>query len=586
MIQLKKIKKRNMKKKTNPFLIIPLILLLVFSIPLVNAQTIPIDNLLSENEEERNLIEKALPDKAAIQPKEPRRLLVFGLNVNYGGHPSIKYANYAFARMGEKTGAYETVISNDTAMFRRESLETFDAVFFNNTVGNLFRDKVLRQNLLDFAYAGGGILGLHGSSVAFAYWPGAHEDWPEFGLMLGARGANHRENTEHVYVKLDDPTHPVNRVFGGKGYDYKDEFFRFTDPYSRDRVRVLQSIDTLKTDLEQGRAYGNVIREDKDYAVTWVRQYGRGRVFYCTIGHNPYVFWDPIMLEFYLDAIQFALGDTEASAIPDSRLTPAIRAQEKLGWKFGIEAYTFKNNTFFETIEKTRELGLQYVGGLNVQQVSDDIPKNFDYTLSDEEVLSIRNKLIAEGLSMLTYYIFDIPGDEETVKKIFEFGRKLGVETFISEPKIEDLDLIEKYCVQYNIKLALHNHGKRLSPVYMYPEKIVELTKDRSPLIGAACDFGHWAKEGINPLEAIKTLGHRVMTMQVHDQSAINPEGHDVPWGTGVIKLNAIFEHLKKENIKPVMFGLEYSYNWDNSLPDIKKSIDYFNQKTIELGTK
>lgn len=573
-----------MKKESGRFFLFHLIILMVFSLQLVKAQTKSVYELLAENEEERNLIEKVLPVKAAIHPKKQRRLLIFDLNVNYGGHPSIKYANYAFARMGEKTGAYETVISNDTAMFRRETLQTFDAVFFNNNVGNLFRDEELRQNLLDFVYAGGGILGLHGSTAAFTYWPGAHEDWPEFGLMLGARGANHRENKEHVFVKVEDPNHPVNRVFGGKDFEYKDEFFRFTNPYSRDRVRVLLSMDTIKTDLEQGRAFGNVTREDKDYAVAWIRQYGQGRVFYCTIGHHPSVFWDPMMLEFYLDGIQFALGDTEASATPTNRVTPAIRAQEKLNWKFGIEAYTFKNNTFFETIEKTRELGLQYVGGLNVQPVSDDIPKNFDYTLSDEEVLRIRNKLIEEGLSMLTYYIFDIPGDEETVKRIFEFGRKLGVETFISEPKIEDLDLIEKYCEKYSIKLAIHNHGERLSPVYMHPEKIVELTNGRSSLIGAACDFGHWAKEGINPLEAIKTLGHRVITMQVHDQSAINSEGHDVPWGTGVIKLDAIFEHLKKENIKPVMFGLEYSYNWDHSLPEIKESIDYFNRKSIELA--
>jgi type 1 glutamine amidotransferase/sugar phosphate isomerase/epimerase len=589
-----------MKTNLGQFLLISLFLLASFPFQQVYAQTgyttkvaekegvvvreRVVEELLAGKEEERILIEKALPAKAAIQPKKPRRLLIFDLNVNYGGHPSIPHSNYAFARMGEKTRAYETVISNDTNMFRRETLQTFDAVFFNNTVGNLFKDKELRQNLLDFVYAGGGLLGLHGASVAFAYWPGAHEDWPEFGLMLGARGANHRENKEHVFVKLDDASHPVNRVFNGKDFDYKDEFFRFTNPYSRDRVRVLQSIDTVKTDMAQGRAFGNVIREDSDYAVAWVRQYGRGRVFYCTIGHHPSVFWDPEMLQFYLDGIQFALGDTEASAIPDSRLTPAIRAQENLGWKYGIEAYTFKNNTFFETVEKTSELGLQFVGGLNVQPVSADIPKNFDYHLSDEELLKIRNKLISEGLSMLTYYIFDIPGDEDTVKKIFEFGRKMGIETFISEPKIEDLDLIERYCEKYNIKLAIHNHGKRLSPVYMYPEKIVELTKDRSPLIGAACDFGHWAKEGINPLEAIKTLGHRVITMQIHDQSAINSEGHDVPWGTGVIKLDAIFEHLKKENIKPVMFGLEYSWNWDHSLPEIKESIDYFNRKSIELA--
>ena len=140
--------------------------------------------------------------------------------------------------------------------------------------------------------------------------------------MLGARGANHRIYTEHVFIKLDDPDHPLNRAFGGKGFDFRDEFFRFHEVYSRDRVHVLLSIDTAKTDMRQGRAFGNVDRPDNDYALAWVRSHGKGRVFYSTIGHNPYVFWDKRMLEFYLAAIQFALGDLEASTLP-SNASPA-----------------------------------------------------------------------------------------------------------------------------------------------------------------------------------------------------------------------------------------------------------------------
>jgi type 1 glutamine amidotransferase len=224
--------------------------------------------------------------------------------------------------MGEETGAFETVITRDTMVFQSENLKEFDAVFFNNTVGNLFKDEQLRQNVLDFVYAGGGLLGVHGTTAAFIYWPDQIEDWPEFGVMLGARGAAHRENDEHVFVRNEDPDHPVNRVFGGKDFDYRDEFFRFKNPYSRDLVHVLLSIDTQKTDMEQGRAFGEVDRQDNDYAVAWVRQYGQGRVFYSTIAHHPQVFWDPVMLEFYLDAIQYALGDIKASAIPSSSIDP------------------------------------------------------------------------------------------------------------------------------------------------------------------------------------------------------------------------------------------------------------------------
>jgi type 1 glutamine amidotransferase len=118
--------------------------------------------------------------------------------------------------MGKRTGAFETVVSRDPAIFEPASLRQFDAVFFNNTVGNCFEDPALRQSLVEFVYSGGGLMGVHGTSVAFTKWPGAIEDWPEFGIMLGARGANHKANNEHVFIKLDDPTHPVNRSSAGR----------------------------------------------------------------------------------------------------------------------------------------------------------------------------------------------------------------------------------------------------------------------------------------------------------------------------------------------------------------------------------
>lgn len=534
-------------------------------------------------------IDNALPATASANPQEPRKLLVINLNRIRGqirqGHPSIPYANYAIKAMGETTGAWETWFSNDTLIFTPDYLRQFDAICFNNTAGVLFDDSLLRQGLLDYVFSGGGLIGIHAAGATFCQWPD-FDYFPEFGEMLGGfeSGGHPWGPHDTIYLHIDEPHHPVNKAFGGKGFQASDEVFQFTDPYTRDKLRVLLTIDTTLTDMDPSRRILPERRADGDIAISWVRRYGRGHVFYTSFGHNIHLNWNPDILQHYADGIQFALGDLEAPAIASNRLTDALEAQEKLGWKFGIEAYTFKNNTLFETIEKTRDLGLQYVGGLNVQQVSADIPKNFDHHLTNAELLEIRKKLIKEGLSMLTYYIFDMPGNRQTLDKIFEFGRTMGIETFISEPKIEDLDLIEEYCEKYNIKLALHNHGEWLSPVYMHPHKILEITKDRSPLIGAACDFGHWAKEGIDPLKAIQTLGHRVITLQMHDQSQLNKDGHDVPWGTGVIDMESILKHLVSEGIRPVMFGLEYSYNWDHANPEIMQSVEYFNDKTIELA--
>ncbi|MDI6448587.1 ThuA domain-containing protein [Anaerobaca lacustris] len=387
---------------------------------------------VTENMDERQRIERAIPAEAPARPLRPRKLLIFDLNVGYGGHGSIRTANQAFTQMGQRTGAFETVVSRDPAVFEPASLWRFDTVFFNNTVGNLFEDLALRESLVEFVYAGGGLMGVHGTSVAFTKWPGAIEDWPEFGIMLGARGANHKANDEHVVIKLDDPTHPVNQVFGGQDFDYRDEFFRVHEPYSRDRVRVLMSIDTARTDMQQEPSYGAVVRADNDYALAWVRQYGRGRVFYCTIAHHPSVFWDPKMLQFYLAATQFALGDLPAPTTPSAKLTPAIRAQEELGWRLNLVAAEPGDSTFFDTIDRASELGMLYVGGSNRQKISRDIPKKFHDRLAAEEMQQIRLKLDAASVRLLTYHVDAMPSDSAGQLKIVEFAQKMGIEAVVA----------------------------------------------------------------------------------------------------------------------------------------------------------
>lgn len=533
---------------------------------------------------DRQKVEAALPRRAFAKPRKPRKLLIFDLNVNYGGHGSIRTANLAFTLMGQKTGAFETVVSHDPAVFQHASLRQFDAVFFNNTVGNCFTDPELRQNLLEFVYGGGGLMGVHGTSVGFTQWPGAKEDWPEFGLMIGARGANHRANTEHVFIKLDDPTHPLLQAFGGQGFDYRDEFFRVHDPYSRHRLRVLLSIDTEKTDLKQGPGYGKLERTDNDFALAWVRNYGRGRTFYCTIAHNPYVFWDAKMLQFYLAAAQFVLGDMPAPTIPSAKLTPALRAQEKLGWRLGVEAYTFHKFTLFEAIEKTAQLGLPFMGGLSFQKVSQAIPKNFEPGLTDDELRQIRLKLDAAGVRLLTYYIHDIPGDTAGCRKVFEFGRKIGIETFMSEPKPEALDVIEKFCDEYDLNVALHNHDQKASPVYWHPEGILKACQGRSKRLGACADLGYWMRAGIDPIQALNKLNDRLITVQMHDLHELSPQGHDVPWGTGVGKTERFLREIHRLGVPPTMFGLEYSYNWLESMPDIARCVELFNRVSLQMA--
>ncbi len=531
-------------------------------------------------------IDRAIPGELAAIPKKERKLLVYSQYLKRRVHSSVPYANYAFYQMGETTGAYQTYFSNDTAVFQAEYLDQFDALMLNNTAGVLFNDPETRQHLLDFVYSGKGIIGIHaGAGATFVQYP-VYDQFPEFGQMMGGyeNGGHPWKTWEWINFKVDEPDHPINQGITVSSFDISDEIYQYLNEYSRDRVRILISINTDKTDMEN-RYILPERRLDNDFPVSWIRSYGRGRVFSSALGHHPHINWDMRVLSHYFRGIQFALGDLEASTTPTGRLSASTQAQDEAKLPLGLAAYTYKNQNFFDVIDHAAEMGVLNVGGLSFQKVSQEINKDFDHNLSKEELLKIRKKLLDAGVRLKTFYIHDIPNDKEECEKIFRFGQFMGIETFISEPKPKALDLIESYCKKYNIKLAIHNHGRDVSPDYYDPAKLLNHIKDRSKLIGACGDTGYWTRSGFDPLESIQTLGDRLITIQLHDLDALSPKGHDVPWGTGSSKIETILEHLAKNKVHPTLVGLEYSYNWDQSDDEIRRSVEAFNEIVINIAT-
>jgi type 1 glutamine amidotransferase/sugar phosphate isomerase/epimerase len=269
--------------------------------------------------EEKQKIDAALPAEAPAKPKKPRKLLVMDINIAYGGHRSIPAENYALEMMGKKTGAYEAVFSDDLDNLKYPKIKEYDAVYLNNTVGMIFVDPEVREGLVRFIREGGGLGGNHGTSHASM-------DWPEFHEMIGVTRGVHRQPSERFLVKIDDPHSPLTAAFHGQEFEYEDEFFRFVNPpYSRERLHVLLSMDVAKTDMSQGVPFmpGSLARPDADYAVSWIRNYGKGRVFFCILGHNPTLFTSPELAQFFLAGIQFMLGDLQADAMPSSRISAA-----------------------------------------------------------------------------------------------------------------------------------------------------------------------------------------------------------------------------------------------------------------------
>jgi len=302
--------------KTSRFILTPMTVIVVIASVSLGQLT----------DQQAKRIRQALPKSARVVPKKARRVLIWNTpfmdECPHKGY-CVPQAEYAMRMLDKKTGAFKAVVSDDVALYRSGTIEQFDAIIMNNSNGPWIRptvedmpkfqaygtdidavEKVLRRSLLDYVSNGGGI-------VAYHHAIGGNTHWPEFQKLIGAGYWGHPWN-EEVGIKLDDPTHPLMATFEGKGFRLADEIFQFKEPYSRDKVRVLMSLDTAATNMNVPWIH----RKDGDFALAWVKSYGRGRVFYCAIGHRTEIWWNPTILRFYLDAIQFAAGDLQAETAP------------------------------------------------------------------------------------------------------------------------------------------------------------------------------------------------------------------------------------------------------------------------------
>jgi len=260
--------------------------------------------------EEIEKIEQAMPAKPTVKPAKPRKLLVFCRCEGFY-HGSIPVVNEALKIMGKKTRAFEVVCTDDYSVFTPEKLKEFDAICFNNTVGLKLNPKDTPERckaLMSFVQGGKGIVGIHAATDNFY-------DWPEAREMMGGKFTGHPWGGGGTWaIKIDEPEHPLTAAFKGKGFKINDEIYR-TDPplYSRDKQLVLISLDMSDPPTRNVKDFRS---GDEDTGISWIKTWGKGRVFYCSLGHNNHIFWNSTILQHYLDGIQFAFGDYKVDTKP------------------------------------------------------------------------------------------------------------------------------------------------------------------------------------------------------------------------------------------------------------------------------
>jgi type 1 glutamine amidotransferase len=240
---------------------------------------------------------------------QKKHLLVIGEEKGYR-HESVSHAMATLERLGRETGLWDTTLRTDTEALTKKKLEynaknldNFDAVLFF-TGGTLEMEAQQKADFLSFVHDDGkGFIGIHSAAITFV-------DWPEYGEMIGGYYDEHPWGTFDAPIIVEDPAFPGMQQWP-KSFVLRDEIYQIRN-YSRDHVRVLMRLDAGKLDL----ANKNVHRTDHDFAVTWAKMYGKGRVFYSTLGHVEENWDKPEFQKMLIGAIQWATGMVNADVTP------------------------------------------------------------------------------------------------------------------------------------------------------------------------------------------------------------------------------------------------------------------------------
>jgi uncharacterized protein len=235
-----------------------------------------------------------------------KKLLAIGEVKGYQ-HDSVSHALATIERIGRESGNFDTYIRTDSELITKrklgnnaKNLDFFDAVLFYTT-GELDMDDRQKQDLLSFVHDDGkGFVGVHSAIDTFY-------KWPEYGEMTGAYFNDHPWGVFDAPVIVEDPAFPGMRAFP-RDFVIKDEIYQVRN-FSRSRSHVIARLDATKLDLTNPKVSAEH-RADKDFPIIWASAYGKGRVYYNTLGHREET-WDRKDVQtMYLEAIRWATGLT------------------------------------------------------------------------------------------------------------------------------------------------------------------------------------------------------------------------------------------------------------------------------------
>jgi len=262
----------------------------------------------------------------------------------------------------------------------------------------------------------------------------------------------------------------------------------------------------------------------------------------------------------------FLLGAAGVAATAQTAFAAkALPARDTANVKLSVATYSFR--------KFPREVAIQNIKDLNVKYC--DIKEfHLPYKDSPAQLQAGRKAFDDAGITVVGGGNITMNSEEEAkLRLMFDYAKACSFPMMIIAPTRTNMGMIEKLVKEYNIKVAIHNHGPE-DKIYPSPQSVLEVIKGMDPRVGLCIDIGHTVRAGKDVVEAIAEAGPRVLELHMKDLTDFADKNSQVPVGDGKMPIPAIFKQLQKINYNGVC-SLEYEVDADNPMPGMQKSFSY-----------
>jgi sugar phosphate isomerase/epimerase len=272
-------------------------------------------------------------------------------------------------------------------------------------------------------------------------------------------------------------------------------------------------------------------------------------------------------------------SNTKSSSDSTATINTTDTSNVTANWKLGVQMWTFRMFTFAEALDKVDSAGIKYIEAFWGQPLGAGMKDSFGIRMSDDSKAKLKQMLQSKGISIVAMGVI-VPKTRKEWKQAFDLAKEFGLSYVTAEPHKDQWDMVDSMAGAYGIKVAIHDHPK--PNVYWSPDSVLAATTGH-PNIGSCADIGHWARNGVNPVDALKKLEGHIFGVHLKDIKKFDDtKAEDTIVGKGVIDFAPIFQELKRQHFSG-MFSIEHESNWYHSVPDVIETVKFYNDQLSKL---